>query len=123
MAQFGYNVLVLDEGWSKRDGQIITDAYGRPTPNVELYPSAAGGAGLKPLVEALAARGLKLGLWFVRGVPRSAAAKRLPIYGSKTNSTWCARLLQRRLVSQLARRRVRSAALLCFAVATRAFER
>ena len=52
-----------------------------------MYPSAVNGAGMKPLVDALATRGLKLGLWFMRGVPRSAATQRLPIVGSKTNST------------------------------------
>ena len=75
------------QGWSKKDGQILTDEFGRPTPNAEMYPSAANGAGMKPLADALAARGLKLGLWFMRGVPRSAATKRLPILGSSTNST------------------------------------
>ena len=87
MAEYGYTYLVLDEGWSKRDGQILTDSYGRPTPNTDMYPSAANGAGMRPLVDALAARGLKLGLWFMRGVPRSAAAAHLPIFGSATNST------------------------------------
>ena len=52
-----------------------------------MYPSAANGAGMRPLVDALAARGLKLGLWLMRGVPRSAAAAHLPIFGSTTNST------------------------------------
>ena len=78
---------LLAQGWSKKDGQILTDEYGRPTPNTDMYPSAANGAGMKPLADALAARGLKLGLWFMRGVPRSAATKRLPILGSNTNST------------------------------------
>ncbi len=41
---------------------------------------------MKPLVEQLAAKGLHLGLWFMRGVPRSAAAARLPIFGSSTSS-------------------------------------
>ena len=78
---------LLSQGWSKRDGQILTDAFGRPTPNADMYPSAANGAGFKPLTDALATRGLKLGLWFMRGVPRSAASERLPIAGSSTNST------------------------------------
>ena len=77
----------LCQGWSKRDGQILTDAFGRPMPNTDMYPSAANGAGMKPLADALAVRGMKLGLWFMRGVPRSAAAARLPIFGSNTNST------------------------------------
>jgi hypothetical protein len=80
-------VCVVRQGWSKKDGQIITDAFGRPTPNPDMYPSSANGAGMRPLADALAAKGLRLGLWMMRGVPRSAAAARLPIFGSTTNST------------------------------------
>ena len=77
----------MEQGWSKKDGQILTDEYGRPKPNKELYPSSAGGAGMRPLVDALAAKGLRLGLWIMRGVPRSAATARLPIFNTTTNST------------------------------------
>ena len=69
------------QGWAKKDGQILTDEFGRPAPNVDMYPSAAGGKGLKPLADALRGRGLQLGLWYMRGVPRSAAAARMPILG------------------------------------------
>ena len=70
------------QGWSKKDGQIIVDAFGRPTPNTDLYPSAKGGLGFAPLAKALGERGIQLGLWFMRGVPRRAAASFTPIYGS-----------------------------------------
>jgi alpha-galactosidase len=70
------------QGWSKKDGQIIVDAFGRPTPNTDLYPSAKGGLGFAPLTKALGERGIQLGLWFMRGVPRRAAASFAPIYGS-----------------------------------------
>jgi alpha-galactosidase len=75
------------QGWSKKDGEILVDEYGRPKPNEEMYPSSKGGAGMRPLAEALAKKGLRLGLWFMRGVPRPAVAARLPIKGSTTNST------------------------------------
>jgi hypothetical protein len=42
---------------------------------------------MRPLADALAAKGLRLGLWIMRGVPRSAATARLPIFGSTTGST------------------------------------
>jgi hypothetical protein len=74
--------LVLDEGWSKEGQQQVLDVNGRPMPNPSLYPSSANGAGFAPLVEELSKRKLKLGLWLVRGVPRTAAAAATPIAGS-----------------------------------------
>ena len=82
LVPYGYDVLFLDEGWSKKDGIIIVDEFGRPTPNTDLYPSARGGLGFAPLTKALSERGVQLGLWFMRGVPRRAAQSFLPIWGS-----------------------------------------
>ena len=84
---FGYTVLTLDEGWSKKDGQILTDEHGRPYPNLDMYPSTAEGRGMRPLSDALRARGLELGLWMMRGVPRRAATAFLPIANSSVRAT------------------------------------
>lgn len=82
----GYNLLTVDEGWSWYGGQQSTnaslDGFGRPTPRPDQYPSAAGGAGFAPLAAQLAALGLDMGVWTIRGIPRAAAAARLPIAGS-----------------------------------------
>lgn len=82
----GYNLLTIDEGWAWYGGQqsqnASLDAYGRPYPRIDQYPSAAGGAGFAPLAARLKAMGLELGLWHMRGIPRAAAAARMPIAGS-----------------------------------------
>ena len=82
LAPFGYTLLILDEGWSEAAGAMVLDAYGRPYPSEAAYPSAAGGRGFAPLSAQLASKGLQLGLWVLRGVPRSAAAAATPIWQS-----------------------------------------
>ena len=83
---FGWDLLTIDEGWYWFGGMQSTnaslDAFGRPTPREDEYPSAAGGAGFGPLAARVAALGLDLGVWSMRGIPRVAAARRLPIAGS-----------------------------------------
>ena len=82
LARAGYTLLVIDEGWSERDGLQLIDAFGRVRPNEDLYPSARGNAGFGPLTASLQARGTSLGLWVMRGVPKAAAAAALPIWNS-----------------------------------------
>ena len=41
----GYNTIVIDGGWA---GDTI-DEHGRPTPDLDMWPSARGGKGFKPL--------------------------------------------------------------------------
>jgi hypothetical protein len=80
---FGYDLCVIDECWYRFGGMQSSnaslDAFSRPAPRVNEYPSAAGGAGFAPLAAAL---GLDLGVWTMRGIPRMAAAAKLPIAGS-----------------------------------------
>jgi alpha-galactosidase len=82
----GYSLLTIDEGWYWYGGQQSTnaslDGNGLPAPRADQYPSAAGGAGFAPLAAQLAGMGLDLGVWTMRGIPRAAAAARLPIAGS-----------------------------------------
>ena len=59
------------------------DDYGRLLPAVNRFPSAAGGAGFGPLAEYVHGLGLKFGIHIMRGLPRMAAHRRLPIYGSR----------------------------------------
>ncbi len=46
------------------------------------FPSAASGAGFKPLADWVHSLGLKFGLHIIRGIPREAVEKNLPIEGS-----------------------------------------
>ena len=82
---FGYNILTVDEGWSwlaSGPAGASIDAYGRHYPRVDAYPSAAGGAGFGPLAAAVRAQGLEFGVWTIRGIPKKAAALKLPIADS-----------------------------------------
>lgn len=82
----GFDTLTVDEGWYWFGGMQSTnaslDAFGRPSPRVDQYPSAAGGKGFAPLAAKLATLGLKMGVWTVRGIPHMAVSSRLPIAGS-----------------------------------------
>lgn len=61
----GYDTIVIDGGWSAD----LIDAYGRPIPNPELWPSAAGGGGFAPLAAWTHGLGLKFGVWTLRSHP------------------------------------------------------
>ena len=58
------------------------DAYGRFLPAENRFPSAAGDAGFKPLADYIHSLGLKFGIHIMRGMPRVAAHRHLPIFGS-----------------------------------------
>jgi hypothetical protein len=90
LKQYGWRYAVVDEGWymgnpfgdkrATRDYQL--DSHGLLIPDARRFPSAAHGAGFKPLADWLHARGLKFGLHIVRGIPRQAVEENLPIAGS-----------------------------------------
>jgi alpha-galactosidase len=86
---YGWTYAVVDEGWylanpEAKPGsfQFALDANGRYTPALNRFPSATGDAGLKPLADYIHSRGLKFGIHIIRGIPRQAVAKDLPIAGS-----------------------------------------
>jgi len=93
LAPFGWEYVVLDGMWYHDTGPLTgeepwgaephpLDDYGRLLPNLRKFPSAAGGAGLKPLADAIHALGLKFGLHLMRGIPRRAVELNLPILGT-----------------------------------------
>jgi hypothetical protein len=79
----GYDTIVIDGGWA---GETI-DEHGRPTPDVNLWPSAAGGRGFKPLADWTHALGLKFGVWTLRGVLPAAVQAKLPVLGADPPAT------------------------------------
>jgi alpha-galactosidase len=91
MKSLGWTYAVIDEGWymnnplveklDARDYQV--DVHGLLIPAVNRFPSAANGAGFKPLADWLHAQGLKFGLHIVRGIPKNAVGGNRPIAGSK----------------------------------------
>ena len=89
LKQFGWQYVVIDEGWyvlnpGAKTGEVkfAVDDNGRYIPVVGRYPSAEHGAGLKPLADYIHSLGLKFGIHILRGIPREAVAKNLPIAGS-----------------------------------------
>nr|UXE44968.1 alpha-galactosidase A [uncultured bacterium] len=86
---FGWQYVVIDEGWyiPNPEGDAKTykfelDANGRFVPVSNRFPSAANGAGFKPVADYIHSLGLKFGLHIIRGIPRVAVDKNLPIAGS-----------------------------------------
>ena len=95
----GWEYIVVDIEWyawhtaSMRDkyqyipfGKIEMDEYGRLLPCPDKFPSAANGAGFKPLADYIHEKGLKFGIHIMRGIPREAAHRHLPILGSSVNA-------------------------------------
>ncbi len=92
LSRFGWKYVVVDIEWYapnaegheyKEGAPLSMDAYGRLTPAANRFPSAAKGAGFKPLADYVHARGLKFGIHIMRGIPRQAVEKNLPIFGSQ----------------------------------------
>ena len=91
LEQFGWKYAVIDEGWymANPDAKTVEQkAYawngdGLLIPALDRFPSAANGAGFKPLADWLHAQGLKFGIHIVRGIPRQVVAANLPIAGTQ----------------------------------------
>ncbi|MDR0897071.1 MAG: glycoside hydrolase family 27 protein [Oscillospiraceae bacterium] len=63
-------------------GDVAMDDHARLLPDPVKFPSAANGAGFRPLADAVHALGLKFGIHIMRGIPRVAAHRRMPIWGT-----------------------------------------
>jgi len=111
-APYGYEYFVIDNGWFASPKsemykgylmpvadktiptEVSTDEYGIPAPSKQFFPN-----GLKPMADKLHAKGLKFGVHLMRGIPRVAVEKDLPIKGTNYSAkdiytifddcTWC----------------------------------
>lgn len=92
LSRYGWKYVVVDIEWYapnaagheyKEGAPLSMDAFGRLTPAENRFPSAAKGAGFKPLADYVHARGLKFGIHIMRGIPRQAVTNNLPIFGTK----------------------------------------
>lgn len=92
LAKFGWKYIVVDIQWYEPNAQghdykpgapLTMDGYGRLMPAVNRFPSSANGAGFKPLADYVHSKGLKFGIHIMRGIPRQAVEKNLPIKGSE----------------------------------------
>ena len=86
----GYEYTVVDEGWyllnpqkQKAEGFVYRmDANGRYEPALNRFASAAGSVGFRPVSDYVHAQGLKFGIHIIRGIPKEAVEKNVPIAGS-----------------------------------------
>jgi len=87
---YGWQYVVIDLGWYSREKAVnqeykkarphqVIDCYGRLIPDTSKFPSSRGGQGFGPLAEYLHAKGLKLGIHIMRGIPYLAVEKNTPI--------------------------------------------
>ncbi len=91
LLKFGWDTIVVDIQWyepnAKSHGyrpnaELVMDEYGRLLPALNRFPSAANGAGFKPLADYVHSKGLKFGIHILRGIPRQAVRQNLPILNS-----------------------------------------
>ncbi len=91
----GWEYIVVDIEWYSNDagtrrkeyqyipfGDVQMDEYGRMQPSPIRFPSSVDGSGFKWLADYIHAKGLKFGIHIMRGIPRDAAHRHLPIYAS-----------------------------------------
>ena len=97
LAKYGWDYVVVDYYWyfphpTTEDFQqqqtldVAMDGFGRLLPAENRFPSAAGGKGFKPLADYVHKLGLKFGIHIMRGIPRAAVKKNLPILGAEAHA-------------------------------------
>jgi alpha-galactosidase len=95
LRQYGWQYSVVDEGWYMQDPfadkvatrKYVWDQNGILIPAANRFPSAANGAGFKPLADWVHAQGLKFGIHIVRGIPRQVVEANLPIAGTSFHAS------------------------------------
>jgi alpha-galactosidase len=89
---YGWEYIVVDSGWyvknhtagyNAKNAEFSLDEFGRYTPAENTIPSAANGAGFRPLADYVHGLGLKFGIHILRGIPKEAVEKNLPVQGSE----------------------------------------
>ena len=92
---YGWEYVIVDSGWyvtnhsagtNAAAAEFSLDANGRYTPAVNTIPSAQSGAGFKPLADYIHSLGLKFGLHILRGIPKEAVRRNLPIAVSSSRA-------------------------------------
>ena len=95
LKQNGWQYVVCDIQWYEPKSvsygyhnfvPLETDGFSRLVPAVNRFPSAAGGAGFKPVADRVHGLGLKFGIHIMRGIPRQAVHANTPIKGSSARA-------------------------------------
>lgn len=88
---FGYDVFTVDIQWYEPNASSYTyaseplpamDAHGRLIPAPNRFPSSADGSGFTRLAAEVHAMGMKFGIHLMRGIPRLAVKRNLPVLGT-----------------------------------------
>jgi len=69
-------------GYNEKNPIYVLDEYGRYMPALNRFPSAKDDKGFKPLADYVHSKGLKFGIHIMRGIPKEAVYKKLPIKGA-----------------------------------------
>ncbi len=100
LKQYGWEYIVVDIQWYEPGAtsheyrpfaDLCMDEYGRLIPAPNRFPSAEGGKGFAPLAEYVHSLGLKFGIHIMRGIPRQAVHKDLPVLGTDITARNAAR--------------------------------
>jgi alpha-galactosidase len=87
----GWNYVVVDIQWYepepkghayRANAPLTMDAWGRLLPAPNRFPSSVGGCGFSNLARRIHELGLRFGLHLMRGIPRIAVERNLPIFGT-----------------------------------------
>lgn len=92
LKKYGWQYIVVDIRWfiendkaggyNQTDARYVIDKYGRYMPAVNRFPSAADGSGFKHLADYVHSKGLKFGIHIMRGIPKMAVDKKMPVLGA-----------------------------------------
>ncbi len=79
---YGYDTVTVDNGWflsgQGKGIEIALDEYGRPMAHEHFFPH-----GLKHTIDYAHKRGVKFGIWLLRGINRRAVEENMPVEGTK----------------------------------------
>lgn len=88
----GYDILTVDIQWYEPNASSYRyaakpvpemDGYGRLVPAPNRFPSSRGGKGFAPLAAKVHAMGMRFGVHLMRGIPRLAVERDLPVIGTQ----------------------------------------
>jgi hypothetical protein len=92
LKDYGWEYIVVDIRWfvendkaggyNQTDPKYVLDEYGRYQPATNRFPSSKDGTGFKELADYVHDKGLKFGIHIMRGIPKIAVERKLPIKGT-----------------------------------------
>jgi alpha-galactosidase len=94
LKRFGWEYVVIDEGWYISNPQeqdankfrFVMTEDGRLLPDPSRFPSSINDSGFKPLSDYIHSLGLKFGIHILRGIPKEAVRRNLAIANSELHA-------------------------------------